>query len=117
MTGMSRTLGTSIDGADHIAQSIGDILSTPLGTRTMRRDYGSNLFELMDQPINDALPLLVSAASALAIQAWETRVKLTNITLSGDLASGQAEIIITGLRTDLPAPAAALTLSIPFRKQ
>ena len=52
MIGMSRETGTALDGNAHLAQSIGDILSTPLGARVMRRDYGSDLPDLIDRPLN-----------------------------------------------------------------
>ena len=62
MSGMDRNTGRTLDGDAHLAQSIGDILTTPLGSRVMRRDYGSMLFELIDQPLNAANRLLVFAA-------------------------------------------------------
>ncbi|HEN3606819.1 TPA: baseplate assembly protein, partial [Yersinia enterocolitica] len=39
--GMSRNTGQTITDADHISQSIADILITPVGSRVMRRAYGS----------------------------------------------------------------------------
>ncbi|ELY5272404.1 baseplate assembly protein, partial [Yersinia enterocolitica] len=48
--GMSRNAGQTITDADHISQSIADILITPVGSRVMRRAYGSLLSELIDQP-------------------------------------------------------------------
>ncbi|MGL4827152.1 MAG: GPW/gp25 family protein, partial [Vibrionaceae bacterium] len=47
---MNRFTGYSISELQHIKQSIQDILTTPLGSRVMRRDYGSAIFELIDQP-------------------------------------------------------------------
>lgn len=41
MTGMSRETGKALDEAAHISQSIRDILTTPVGSRLMRRTYGS----------------------------------------------------------------------------
>lgn len=43
MTGMSATTGRALTEREHLAQSIADILTTPLNTRIMRRDYGSLL--------------------------------------------------------------------------
>lgn len=116
MLGINRTLGTSIDGNAHLAQSIGDILSTPIGTRVMRRDYGSMLFDLIDQPLNAATRLLVFAATALAIKLWEPRLRLKSVRLSGDTARGELTIDITGERTDLPPANAHVSLSIPIRR-
>jgi len=117
MRGMNRTTGKPIEGNDHLAQSLGDLLSTPIGSRVMRRDYGSLLFGLIDQPLNPATRLLIFAASALAIRQWEPRlrVKRFGLQLTGGLSAGAALLTIEGERTDLPAPNSSVTLSIPIR--
>lgn len=51
--GMNRETGKAITDLDHIRQSIRAILITPVGTRVMRREYGSLLSALIDQPQND----------------------------------------------------------------
>lgn len=104
-----------MDGDAHLAQSIADILSTPLGSRVMRRDYGSLLFELIDKPINGAIRMLLHAATAIALRRWEPRIRLTRVTMEGTPESGQLTIRITGNRTDLPAANALVTLSIPIQ--
>ncbi|WP_443749699.1 GPW/gp25 family protein [Asticcacaulis solisilvae] len=102
---MDRNTGKPLDGTTHIAQSIGDILSTPKGSRVMRRDYGSQLHELTDLPINGMTRLLYAAATAGAIDRWENRIQLDRVVVAGD-ATGQLAATITGRRTDLPnAPA------------
>ena len=116
MIGLDRNLGTSLGGNAHLAQSIGDILSTPLGTRVMRRDYGSMLFDLIDQPLNAATRMLVFAATAIALKQWEPRLRITRVGLSGDNARGQLDIRIDGERTDLPPANARVSLSIPIRR-
>lgn len=113
MKGMSRTTGAVLAGDDHLAQSIGDILSTPLGSRVMRRDYGSLLFELIDRPLNSATRLLVSMASAMAIARWEPRIKVLRVVFDGDFAVGQSVITITGRRTDT-AENSLTRLTIPL---
>jgi hypothetical protein len=52
MIGMDAVTGKPMYDTAHLSQSIGDILSTPIGSRVMRRDYGSALFELVDAPGN-----------------------------------------------------------------
>lgn len=115
-TGMSRTTGKPLTGNDHLAQSIGDILTTPIGSRVMRRDYGSMLFDLIDQPLNPFTRLLVFASAALALRRWEPRLRLKRLQLAvtGD-AAGQATLLIDGERIDLPPPTTLVTLSIPIR--
>jgi hypothetical protein len=77
--GMNAQTGQRIDGLDHIRQSVRDILTTPLGTRVMRREYGSLLPELIDQPLNDALLLQAYAATIMALIRWEPRIRVTAI--------------------------------------
>lgn len=116
MTGVDRNTGKRLSGNAHLAQSIGDILTTPLGSRVMRRDYGSMLFDLIDQPLNSATRLLIYAATALALRRWEPRIRVRKVRLEmGDGASGHAALTIEGDRTDLPQPNSRVTLSIPLR--
>lgn len=94
MTGMNRTTGARIDGLEHIAQSIADILTTPLGSRVMRRDYGSLLPELVDQPQNAATVVRLYAATASALMRWEPRLRISSLGLR---ASGSTmELSIDG---------------------
>lgn len=114
MQGMDVQTGKPIGDEAHLAQSIGDILSTPLGSRVMRRDYGSLLFELIDKPINGAIRMLLQAATAIALRRWEPRLRLTRVTLAGEPAAGRLTIRIEGVRTDLPPSNALTTLTIPI---
>lgn len=50
MQGMNVHTGRSIAGLEHLRQSITDILSPPIGSRIMRREYGSRLFKRVDVP-------------------------------------------------------------------
>lgn len=90
LIGMSRTGGTTLSGEDHLAQSIRDIVTTPLGTRPMRRDYGCLIFELLDAPGNRATLLLVTVAIATALARWEPRISVRQVTFEGDLANRNA---------------------------
>ncbi|WP_332604158.1 GPW/gp25 family protein [Acinetobacter sp. ESBL14] len=65
-----------------LQQSIQDIISTPIGSRVMRREYGSLLFELLDQPINDSLILKCYSTIYTAITRWEDRIQINKIYLS-----------------------------------
>ena len=66
-----------------IQQSLQDIITTPIGSRVMRREYGSLIFELLDQPINDALVLKCYSAIYTAVSTWENRINISQITASG----------------------------------
>lgn len=88
MIGLSRQTGVSIDGEAHLAQSIVDILSTPKGTRVMRRDYGSDLPLLIDQPINGETIIDLYQATAEALDRWEPRIRLTRVEIEEVMAGG-----------------------------
>lgn len=79
MIGMDRRTGRPITGFDHLRQSIEDILSTPLGSRRMRPEYGSNLRRYVDLPVNEGWKGAVQAEAARALGRWEPRVKITSI--------------------------------------
>jgi len=77
---MNRHTGAWTDSElAHLRQSIEDILTTPVGSRVMRRDYGSRLPELLDAPLNRAGILDVIAATAEALARWEPRLKLKRV--------------------------------------
>lgn len=118
MIGMDATTGKPLAGDAHLAQSIGDILSTPIGTRCCLRDYGSALFELLDKPLIGVTRLRVFAATAVALARWEKRLRLTRVTLTAsvdDASSGVAQLTIEGERTDRPGPNSLVALTIPLR--
>lgn len=115
MIGMDRQTGKPLAGADHLEQSITDILGTPLGTRVGRRDYGSELPELMDQPMNELGRIRVFAATALAIMRQEKRARITRIGFAAGVAPGAFVLRIVGRRVDVTASVATLDLTIPVR--
>ena len=102
--GMNRQTGLSISEVEHIRQSVRDILVTPVGSRVMRREYGSLLLALIDQPQTPALRLQIMAACYSAIQKWEPRVTLSTITFERGEADGALYVDISGTRSTLNQP-------------
>lgn len=100
MSGMSAVTGRKLSTKEHISQSITDILLTPLGSRIQRRDYGSMLPELIDQPQSDALVLQMMAASVIAITQWEPRIKVTALEFDLGGSSGAALLTLDAVRVD-----------------
>jgi phage baseplate assembly protein W len=96
MRGMSRETGKFLDDLEHLKQSIVDILTTPVGSRVMRREYGSNLFYLTDKPINKELFPQIYAAVAEAIERWEPRLKLEKITIL-EIKEGRITLSLRGI--------------------
>ena len=72
----SRYTGKEINELEHIFQSIEMILHTRIGSRVMRRDFGSRLLDLIDQPMNQSTITAIYAAVNEAISAWEPRVRV-----------------------------------------
>ena len=76
---MNINTGADISEINHLKQSISNILTTPIGSRVMRRDYGSRLFELLDRPMSPELIADIQAAVVMAITANEPRLQLTRV--------------------------------------
>lgn len=79
--GMDMETGEPITGVEHLKQSIRDILTTPIGSRVMRRDYGSNLMTLLDRPMNSQLAVDVQIAVSMALSLQEPRLQLNRVTV------------------------------------
>ncbi|ALA03907.1 MULTISPECIES: GPW/gp25 family protein [Enterobacter cloacae complex] len=95
--GMSQGNGKAITDTDHLCQSVRDILLTPQGSRIARREYGSLLSELIDQPQNPALRLQVMSAVYVALSRWEPRLTLDSITINSSF-DGSMVVELTGQR-------------------
>lgn len=93
--GMSRNDGQAIAATDHLRQSVRDILLTPQGSRLARREYGSLLSALIDQPQNPALRLQIMSAVYVALNRWEPRLTLDSITINGNF-DGSMVVELTG---------------------
>lgn len=96
MKGMNAANGRALSGLDHIRQSLADIITTPIGSRVMRRHYGSEVPELIDQPLNGATTLRIYAATAHAVLLWEPRIALTGLQLERG-RDGKATLILDGV--------------------
>jgi phage baseplate assembly protein W len=99
MRGTDATTGKALSGLDHLKQSIRDILTTPIGSRVMRRDYGSRLFELVDAPLNRRTILELYAATVEALNAWEKRLLVQQVQADESSEAGRISLTITGLDT------------------
>lgn len=94
MEGMDRRTGRKLRGIDHLWQSVEDILTTRIGSRVMRRDYGSNLPNLIDEPYNEETHIDMIADTADAIAKWETRFDVTSVQLTHTYVNGKAKVEI-----------------------
>ena len=110
MRGTNATTGKTLDGAAWIRQAVTDILTTPIGSRVGRRDYGSRLFALTDSPMNPSGLLDLYAATIEAIDKWLldangnkllkiNSVKASSVTPGKVTITLDASILATGERT------------------
>lgn len=111
MLGMNADTGRALTDRQHLAQSIADVLSTPIGSRVMRREYGSYLPDLVDWPHNGPTRLQAYAATAMALMRWEPRIRLTRVQLSLGDQPGESVLDLEGTITDTNEP---LSLRVPL---
>lgn len=109
---MNRETGAAISELDHISQCISDILTTRIGTRVTRREYGSLIPELVDHPFNDATRLRVYAAVVMALMRWEPRISLSSVQFIGANLQGESVLEFEGSLVDTNE---ALSLSVPLQ--
>lgn len=100
MNGVNNRTGKRLSGAAHLRQSVSDILTTPIGSRVLVRDYGSDLFSLVDNPRDDLTRLRIIAATASALARWEPRLKVSRIVVSFLENGSGAEVDIEGVNTE-----------------
>ena len=81
MKGMCKKTGKSLDGISHLKQSIADILSTPIGSRVMRRNYGSALFDKIDKPLNGDLVAEIYKDIVSALYEYEPRFEVRKVSV------------------------------------
>lgn len=112
MRGMNASSGRAISDRQHLVQSVADVLTTPIGSRVMRREYGSNLPDLIDWPLNGATRLQAYAATAMALMRWEPRIRLSRVQLSLGDQPGEAVLELEGTETNTNEP---LNLRVPLK--
>lgn len=114
MKGTNAHTGAPLDGTAHLKQSIADILITPIGSRVMRRTYGSLLMQLIDQPFTPAVAVRLYASIAEALMRWEPRIRLRTVRLVGGSQPGKYTITVEAQRTDVAQPNTIQQFSIPL---
>ncbi|HDL7647222.1 TPA: GPW/gp25 family protein [Yersinia enterocolitica] len=80
-TGMNPNGTGLLTDTDQLWGSVRDILTTPLASRVMRRDYGSMIPDLLDEPQNEVTRLQCMSAAVIALTMWEPRIALNGINI------------------------------------
>jgi len=101
--GMDATTGAAVSGLDAVRQSVHDIVTTPPGTRLMRRDYGCGVWDYVDGPITQPTRVAMIAAVASALRTFEPRVSVTSVTVEAtEPTEGRLAITINALYLNQP---------------
>lgn len=96
-TGVSAALGSLAGDWSHVQQSVAKILTTPLGSRVMRRDFGSAITDLIDAKMTSGNVLAIYAAAAVAIEKWEPRFRVSRARIGRVGADGVIAMELFGL--------------------
>lgn len=96
-SGIDRRTGKLLIGWDHCVQSIAVILTTRVGSRVMRRAFGSAALELQDRNATARRVMQIYAAVAAAIKRWEPGFRLQTIAMTRGGADGVFVFEISGI--------------------
>lgn len=107
--GINRQNGQAIESLEHLRQSLHDLLTTAVGSRVMRRDYGSVLPFLIDQPLNPRTLMQMRAAVVHCLTKWERRVTPLSIFIKGSLLTG-VDVTIEYRLNDDTAPKQTMSI-------
>lgn len=94
--GLARDSGNTVADWTHVQQSIADILTTPIGSRVMLREYGSELYALIDRKMTRRMVFALYGATAVAIARWEPRFKLSHVAIDSAGADGKITLRLHG---------------------
>lgn len=109
-TGMNPDGTGQLTDTDQLWNSVRDILTTPLASRVMRRDYGSMIPDLLDEPQNEVTRLQYMSAAVIALTMWEPRIALNGINISYS-KDGAVTAELVGIITEtMQTAGSALTL-------
>ncbi len=87
--------GLQLSSATHnLDESLVIILSTRLGERVYRPDFGSRLHELVFAPLNEDTLLLAQIYAREAIQKWEPRVTVESVSADPTPETGSLNIVL-----------------------
>jgi hypothetical protein len=94
---MDRWTGRPIDNLESVYQSVEILLSTPIGSRVMVRQYGGGVAELLGRALTPPLFLAWRQLIGTAIDLWEKRLKVRRVSVTGSaeaLRRGHAGLVI-----------------------
>lgn len=82
------------NGPDRIQDAIWIVLSTALGERVMREDFGAGVNDYVFQSNSDLMRAQLAAAVSAALTKWEPRIQLAGVTVQAGSEPSQVLIVI-----------------------
>jgi phage baseplate assembly protein W len=83
-----------VKAEEDIKQSLGILLSTTLGERVMRSDFGANLHQQVFEPMDAAFQTYVTSIISDAITNYETRINLDSVDVFVANEEGRIELTV-----------------------
>lgn len=80
------------DTLKSVLQNIKLILSTPKGSDVHRPEFGSDIWQFIDKPLNVLTIGKIKAEITDAIETWEPRAKVKEVQVIRDYPQAQAKI-------------------------
>ncbi len=80
-SGLDERTGKIITGPAHLAQSLGKIWHTRIGTRVMRLTFGADLRSLLSEDLTPAIALLLYNEMVASAAPWEPEYRITQLQL------------------------------------
>lgn len=76
---MDRNTGARIDRLTHVGQCIDNVMKTPIRTRPMELEYGTDVLELVDIATTPDGRARIMSATADAVTTFETRPEIRRV--------------------------------------
>jgi len=106
-TGMNPDGTGTMNDQDQLWQCIRKIITTPVGSRVMRRNFGSAVPDLLDAPQNAVTRMQLMSAAAIAIAQWEPRITLNTVNVKFS-KTGSATAELAGTLTETMTTVSAM---------
>lgn len=74
--------GKTLSDWDHVLQSLEFVFATLIGSLVMLREFGSAVPALLGRPMNTATVLRFATAIIVAVELWEPRFRIKQVTFS-----------------------------------
>jgi phage baseplate assembly protein W len=90
--GTHRDTGERLEGLLDVEQATSEVLSTPLRSRPLAPDFGTDLLSLVDRPMSPEGRAITTSLTADAVARWERRIQPDRVHVD---ANGAGEVTVT----------------------